>query len=65
MYAYSYVITESAEPNEYIDCNSAERQDPTTSVLHITLNHLMVRLSGMWIFEECAVTLNFHYSQHL
>ena len=36
---------------------------PTTSVLDMTLNDLMVRFQQCWIFGECGVPLHCHCSQ--
>ena len=51
-------LAQSAGAVECTDCTSAEGKDPpSTSVLDMTLNNLMVR------FGECGVPLHCHCSQ--
>ena len=38
-------------------------KSPTTSVLDVTLNNLMVKLQWCWSFGECGVPLHCHRSQ--
>ena len=58
-----YTTAQSAGAIEYTDDISAEEQQSApTSVLDMTLNHLIVRLQS-WSFGECRVTFHCYYSQ--
>ena len=57
-------FAQSAGAVEYTDCFSAEGKTlPTTSVLVMTLNNLMVRFQQCCSFGECVVPLHCHRSQ--
>ena len=55
-------IVQSAGAVEHNDCFSAKGEDPTTIVLDMILNDLMVRVQYCWNFGECRAPLYCHCS---
>ena len=61
--SHFFFFAQSAGAVEYTDGFSAEGYPPTTSVLIMTVNNLMVRFQQCWSFGECGVPLYCHHSQ--